>query len=181
MDDTSEVTDAADSVERTYREHADRLWRALVLFSGDRELANDAVSEAFAQAITRGSSIRNLDRWCGARPSTSRVETSSVEVDTLQRFLTCLPRSPRRPSTSSALAKLTPKQRASVVLHHYAGYSTKESAVIIGSTSGAVGMHLDRDASASENCLEKTMPELNDRLRGIDRLSPPVTPRWEKT
>jgi RNA polymerase sigma factor (sigma-70 family) len=43
-----------------------------------------------------------------------------------------------------ALARLSSKQRASVVLHHYAGFSTRETARIIGSTAGAVGMHLDR-------------------------------------
>ena len=57
------MQDVADIVEQTYREQADRLWRAVVLFSGDPEIASDAVSEAFAQAIARGSAIDHLDRW----------------------------------------------------------------------------------------------------------------------
>lgn len=43
-----------------------------------------------------------------------------------------------------ALAKLSPKQRAAVILHHYAGYSVKEVAEIIDSTSAAVRVHLNR-------------------------------------
>jgi RNA polymerase sigma-70 factor (ECF subfamily) len=43
-----------------------------------------------------------------------------------------------------ALHKLSPKQRASVVLHYHAGYSLKEVASIIGSTPSAVGVHIHR-------------------------------------
>jgi DNA-directed RNA polymerase specialized sigma24 family protein len=59
MDETSGVTDITNPVERTYRAQAERLWRALVLFCGDQEIASDAVSEAFAQAISRGSVIED--------------------------------------------------------------------------------------------------------------------------
>jgi RNA polymerase sigma-70 factor (ECF subfamily) len=39
------------------------MWRALYAYAGDPEVASDAVSEAFAQALRRGSAIRELDRW----------------------------------------------------------------------------------------------------------------------
>lgn len=51
------------SLERLYREDGARLWRALLAFSGDREVASDAVAEAFAQALGRGDAIRQPDRW----------------------------------------------------------------------------------------------------------------------
>jgi RNA polymerase sigma-70 factor (ECF subfamily) len=41
-----------------------------------------------------------------------------------------------------ALKRLSPKERAAIVLHHYAGYSTTEIADMIGSTPGAVRVHL---------------------------------------
>ena len=53
------------------------------------------------------------------------------------------------------------------------GYSTKETAAIIGSTAGAVGIHLDRGRGNCESSWEMTMPELDERLHGIDRLEPP--------
>ena len=41
----------ADEVEAVYRRDGDRLWRALYAFAGDRDVASDAVAEAFAQAL----------------------------------------------------------------------------------------------------------------------------------
>jgi RNA polymerase sigma-70 factor (ECF subfamily) len=43
-----------------------------------------------------------------------------------------------------ALQRLSPKQRTSVVLHHAAGYPLREVAAIIGSSPGAVKVHLLR-------------------------------------
>jgi DNA-directed RNA polymerase specialized sigma24 family protein len=54
-----------------------------------------------------------------------------------------------------ALAVLSPKQRASVVLHHYAGYSTKQTAALIGSTSAAVGVHLQRGRTRLRELLKE--------------------------
>ena len=145
MDETQGVTDVADNVERTYRAEAERLWRALVLFSGDRELASDATSEAFAQAISRGSAIENLNRWVWraafkiARGELKQRASHTAEMPDLPAEVPA-----ETADLVHALMTLSPKQRASVVLHHYAGYSTRETAQIIGSTAGAVGMHLDR-------------------------------------
>src|SRR6266540_6096624 len=44
----------------------------------------------------------------------------------------------------AALPRISPKQRAAIVLHYHAGYSLKEVADIIGSTPAAVGVHLHR-------------------------------------
>jgi predicted RNA polymerase sigma factor len=37
-----------DAVERVWREQGARLWRSLVAFTGDGEVASDAMAEAFA-------------------------------------------------------------------------------------------------------------------------------------
>jgi RNA polymerase sigma-70 factor, ECF subfamily len=41
----------------------ERLWRALLAYSGDAEVASDAAAEAYAQAIRRGSAINDIDAW----------------------------------------------------------------------------------------------------------------------
>jgi DNA-directed RNA polymerase specialized sigma24 family protein len=51
------------AVEECYRAEHARLWRSLLLFSGDADLASDAVSEAFTPALHRGTAIRDLRRW----------------------------------------------------------------------------------------------------------------------
>jgi RNA polymerase sigma-70 factor (ECF subfamily) len=145
MDETPPVTDVTDAVERSYRAQSERLWRALVLFCADQEVASDAMSEAFAQAIARGSAIRDVDRWVWR----ASFKIAGGDLKHRARHTRQLPELPAEvpPDTVDlvhALAELSAKQRASIVLHHYAGYSTKEVAAIIGSTSGAVGTHLDR-------------------------------------
>ncbi|TMK86784.1 MAG: hypothetical protein E6G44_01900, partial [Actinobacteria bacterium] len=50
-------------LECLYRDERDRMWRAVFAFAGDREVASDAVAEAFAQALRRGAAIRSPERW----------------------------------------------------------------------------------------------------------------------
>ena len=59
-------------LERLYREHGQRLWRAVLAFAGDPAVASDAVGEAFSQALYRGSAIRSPSPWIGERHSESR-------------------------------------------------------------------------------------------------------------
>lgn len=46
--------DREQEVERLYRTEGARLWRAVMAYSGDTEIANDAVAEAFTQVLARG-------------------------------------------------------------------------------------------------------------------------------
>jgi RNA polymerase sigma-70 factor (ECF subfamily) len=139
----------AERLKNVYEEHGPGLWRALYLSTADREVASDAVAEAFAQALRRGSELHAPERWVWRtafriaagemkrqreRRNTDPVLTidGGVEVpDGTMELLVALPR-------------LSPKQRAAVVLHHHSGYSLKEVAEIIGSTPAAVGVHLHR-------------------------------------
>jgi hypothetical protein len=78
MDETSSVTDLSDGVERAYRAQAEQLWRALVLFCGDREVASDAVSEAFAQAISRGTAVDHADSKGHGGTADEEIEGSDL-------------------------------------------------------------------------------------------------------
>ncbi len=64
--------DAGRRLEQVYREHGARLWRAVLLASGSREVADDAVAEAFAQALRRGGALRDPPPGCGEWRSESR-------------------------------------------------------------------------------------------------------------
>jgi RNA polymerase sigma-70 factor, ECF subfamily len=137
------ITDLGmDEFELLYRSDGARLERALILFAGDREVARDAVAEAFAQAISAGKRLRSPQAWVWR--SAFRIAAGDLKRRSMQS-----------PSSQDSylmpdpvidvvrtLAELSPKQRASIVLHHYAGYSTKEVARMIDSTAAAVTVHL---------------------------------------
>jgi len=53
-----------------------------------------------------------------------------------------------------ALAKLSPRQREALILRHYAGYSTREVAEILGSSPATVGVHLSQGARRLSRLLE---------------------------
>jgi DNA-directed RNA polymerase specialized sigma24 family protein len=52
-----------DRIERLYRERGDRIWRVVLAFSTDPEVASDAVTEALAQVLRRGDEVRDPERW----------------------------------------------------------------------------------------------------------------------
>jgi RNA polymerase sigma factor (sigma-70 family) len=132
-------------VERCYREHAEKIWRALLLYTGDREVASDAVAEAFAQALRRGDQVRDVERWvwrASFKIARGELARRRRDAGTFADVPVELPED--TVDLMRALAGLSPKQRGAAVLRLYAGYSAKETARILGSTAGAVGMHLDR-------------------------------------
>ena len=151
----------ASELERLYREDGARVWRAVLLWSGDPHVASDAVAEAFAQALQRGEAIRSPAAWVW------RVAFRIAAAD-LQRRRRLEPiddgaADARADPTAAgddvldlmrALGMLTAKQRAAVVLHHYAGYSRTEVARIIDSTPSAVGVHLHRGRRRLRRALE---------------------------
>lgn len=134
-----------DRIERLYRERGDRIWRGLLAFSGDPEIASDAVAEAFAQVLRRGDEVRDPERWVwraafriaagelkDRRRSDVLVSDGWYEMEEPARDLVM------------ALRSLSDRQRASVVLHDAAGYPAREVARIVGSTEAAVRVHLMR-------------------------------------
>lgn len=145
-------------LERLYRAQRDRMWRAVLAFAGDPDVASDAVAEAFAQALRRGAAIRSPERWLwktvfliaagelkergrrGGDRSDGMYEM--YEMDELARDLV------------TALGRLPEKQRVAVVLHHAAGYRASEIAGIIGSTTPGVHVLLSRGRKRLRQLLE---------------------------
>jgi RNA polymerase sigma-70 factor (ECF subfamily) len=153
--DLAEPERAEQRLERVYREEGARLWRAVLLASGSREVADDAVAEAFAQALRRGPAIRDPAAWvwrvafrlaAGELKERGRVEAFEHEpaAGVPESFI----------DLWRALARLPLKQRASVVLADYAGWSHREIAKALGSTVSAVGVHVHRARKRLRDLLE---------------------------
>jgi RNA polymerase sigma factor (sigma-70 family) len=108
-------------------------------------VASDAVAEAFAQALRRGDQVRDVERWvwrASFKIARGELARRRRDAGTFADVPVELPED--TVDLMRALAGLSPKQRGAAVLRLYAGYSAKETARILGSTAGAVGMHLDR-------------------------------------
>ncbi len=137
---------ASEAVEAVYRQDGDRLWRALYAFAGDENVASDAVAEAFAQALRRGSAIRNVQAWVW------RSAFRLAKGDLKRRSGLSLHRCPNGAVHDAhpdhqlldALAGLTPQQRAVIVLHYYADCPVREIARRTGINPLAVRAHLSR-------------------------------------
>jgi RNA polymerase sigma factor (sigma-70 family) len=145
MQDALMAAEPTLDLELVYREHGGRLWRGILLYVGDPDVASDAVAEAFAQAIGRGSQIRDPIAWI------TRAAYRIAAGDMKKRRVEGYPMIDRgydlpEPAVElvSALAKLSPNQRASAILHFRDGYTLAEVADLIGSTTAAVGVHLHR-------------------------------------
>ncbi len=146
--------------ERVYEEVAPRLWRALAAFTGDPDVASDALSEAFSQGMRRGPAVRDPAAWAwraafriaagelkergaGVPPARFEAENAAPEDDIVEAL-----------RLVEALRRLSPKQRAALVLHHYAGFPVREVAEIIGSTGPAVRVHLSQGRKRMRQLLE---------------------------
>lgn len=133
------------SVEDVYRVHGAHLWRSLLLYSGDPDVASDAVAEAFAQAIRRGAEIHAPLAWitrAAYRIASGELKARREHVYPIIESSYEMPEPAWK--LAAALAELSPKQRAAAVLHFRDGYTLSETAEIIGSTTAAVGVHLNR-------------------------------------
>jgi RNA polymerase sigma-70 factor, ECF subfamily len=146
-----------DAVERSYRANSSRLWRSLLLFSGSTEVADEALAEAFAQALARGEAIRDIDAWTWK----AAFKIANGELKRRRRATADVPQDmPMEMPDETvdlvrALLTLPVRQREALVLHHYAGYSNKEVAAILGSTTAAATMLIDRGRHKLRPLLEE--------------------------
>lgn len=140
------MSDPSAALEDLYRSQGPRIWRALVAFTADREVADDALSEAFAQALARGSAIRDPARWIwrvafrvAAGELKDRGAMASLPtaggVDPFREPLV---------HVFDALGALSPNQRLAIVLHDYADRPVQEVAATLGASRATVYVHLSQ-------------------------------------
>jgi RNA polymerase sigma-70 factor, ECF subfamily len=156
MQRISEHGSSAIDLESVYREHSARLYRSLLLYTGNPEIAADSVAEAFAQALARGDAIVGADRWVwkvafnlAGREIAHRRKTASTAIPEISYEIPDTP-----VDLSLAMRRLSPMQRAAVALHDFAGYSLRDTASISGSTASAVSVHLVRAHTKLRKLLE---------------------------
>lgn len=135
----------SERVEAVYRAAHPKIWRALLAVSGDPELASDAESEAFAQALRRGDAIDDVERWvwksafrildgllAARRRPAPTISDAVVTIDATDAdFL-------------SMLGGLSVQQRQIVVLRYVGQFNAGEIADVLDSSAGSVRVQLHR-------------------------------------
>ncbi len=145
----------SERVDATYRRVHLPLWRALVSFSRDPELASDAESEAFAQALARGDAIDDVDRWvwkAAFRIATGMLAQRSPRLDVSDIDDGRIPFSAAE--FLAELGDLSEQQRACVVLRYVGQFKSGEIAEILDTTTATVSVQLGRAHTALRSRLE---------------------------
>ena len=142
-------------LESVYRQHGTRLWRAVFAYAQDGHVADDAVAEAFAQALRRANALRAPEKWVWK--AAFRIAAGQLQERRRSAQLTEVPARNIEPAWEllSALRKIPNRQRACLVLHYYGGYHTVEIARIVGSTPAAVRMQMTRGRRRLRQLLEE--------------------------
>ena len=138
---------AGDDLEELFRNSGPELWRAIYGFTGGRrQLAEDAVAEAFARAIEHADGIREPLAWIYR--TAFRLATRE-----LQRERRLPPQLPDPApgidpfdvqEIMTALVQLSPNQRAAVLLHDEEGFTGPEVGRLLGMSAATVRVHLFR-------------------------------------
>ncbi len=138
---------ATGRVEASYRRIHDRLWRSLLAYTGDIEIASDAEAEAFSQALRRHDHIADVDAWVWK--SSFRIAAGLLKRRSANRPLLSAVTEQTHLDRSvleflSQLDGLSSQQRLIVALRYVANYRPGEIAELIDSTPGSVRVQLHR-------------------------------------
>lgn len=133
---------ADDNLARVYEQEGPRLWRAIFVYAGSRDVASDAVAEAFTQYAERAAKIHSPAAWIWRA-------AFRIAAGELKRRSTLAPlpfdlayEMPERVPIFDALAQLSARQRACAVLRYHFGYSGIEIGRILEISPATVRVHI---------------------------------------
>jgi RNA polymerase sigma-70 factor, ECF subfamily len=147
VDDVGVKDEQTQSIEQLYEEMGERLWWALLAYSGSREIANDATAEAFVRALASSGSIEHPANWVwrvGFRIATKELRSARRHVSLADLPLPDDDDRAEVLELMAALNKLSRQQRAAAVLFYLDGRPANEIGAILGIRESTVGVHLHR-------------------------------------
>ena len=131
--------------EALFREDGPGLWRTIYAFTGGRrDIAEEAVAEAFARALAHASGIRDPLPWIYR----TAFRLAAEELRRERRSSGHVPEGASDPpevgELMKALRQLSPNQRAAVVLRYEADLPVEEVARRMGTAAPTVRVHVHR-------------------------------------
>jgi RNA polymerase sigma-70 factor (ECF subfamily) len=152
-----------EEIERIYRDRLPDFRRAAAAIIGDRELARDAVQDAFALAVRKRGRFRGqgpLEAWLW------RIVINATRSQS-RRDRAALPRAPAERANGqpddgtdhvrAAVALLSERQRLVLFLHYYADLDYATIAGALGISPGTVGATLHSARAAVRRTLEEVV------------------------
>ena len=139
------MSDEGHDFDAIWRDTGPTLWRAVRAYSGGRrDVADDAVAEAFARAIARDGQIREPVPYLYR--TAFRIAAAELRRDRgePERGDRAIEDEPALVDLGPALRRLSPSQRAAVYLHYAADLPVREVATLMGTSAAAVRVHLMR-------------------------------------
>lgn len=154
-----EVDLAVERVRRVYEADHGRLWRTLFAFCGSRPLADDAVAEAFAQALRRGDQIDDVAAWVWTSAfAIARGELKqrgrTIGDPLVDRHADITDGDAGIQHLLQRLAALSHDDRELIVLCHVGGWKPRELAPVLGIPSGTLRVRLHRATARAREILE---------------------------
>jgi RNA polymerase sigma-70 factor (ECF subfamily) len=135
---------SSSDLDALFRTEGDGVYRTLYAFTGGRvDVAEEATAEAFARAVAQGSALRDPLAWIyrvAFRVAIDELRTArrrGAQVDV------AMP-PPELAGLTEALRKLSPNQRAAIVLRHVMDLDPDEIAHRMGIAQPTVRVHLHR-------------------------------------
>ena len=150
------------SLEALYETYGPDAKRLAYLLTGDTELAQDLVQEAFVRILGRFGNLRgpdhfgpylrrtvvNLARRHWRRGALERALVARERRDPLVQPADGMPDIERRDSMWLALQALPPRQRAALVLRYYEDLSEEQVGAVLGCSLGAAKQLISRGLAA---------------------------------
>ncbi len=145
-------------MESVYRSHGGLVWRAVLTMSaGNREVADEATSEAFARLFAYRDGVRDPVAWVFR----TAFRVAGKELRRQRRLVAeavsekgAMDRSALPSDLTAALRLLSPDQRVAVFLHYFADLPVGEVARISGSPVATVKVRLHRARRALRDSLD---------------------------
>jgi RNA polymerase sigma-70 factor (ECF subfamily) len=135
-----------DGFDEVWREHGPTIWRAVYVYAGGRrDIADDAVAEAFARAMEQPNPIKSPVAYL------YRLAFQAAAME--RRRMTDLREPPDVAGLQpdgygedimAALRRLSPGQRAAIYLHYRVDLPVAEVAAAMGTSAAVVKVHLMR-------------------------------------
>lgn len=143
-DGTAHAWSKPTDLEALFRTEGDGVYRTIYAFTGGRAyVAEEATAEAFARAVARRETLRDPLAWIYR--VAFRVAVDELRRDRRRGTLIDAPAPPPElAGVVDALRKLSPNQRAAIVLRHVLDLDVDEVAKRMGVAAPTVRVHLHR-------------------------------------